>query len=598
VATPSSRTINYDALLTSTLDNYRYTLTDNIFTSHVLLEALKKTPDGVMLKDGGERIRIPLMYGKTSVSSYSGYDTLQTDPADGMTAAFYTWRQLATPIAISRIEERQNSRESKIYDLLESKIKQAEQSIAEEINLQLLGKTVSSSVFIAGNGGKDLDPLALQIPKNPTGSVSVGNINQSTYSWWRSRSIDGSSDGGSSTDSGALWGIDLNTWSELFMALEKCYNYCARGAGGTPNMVVTDQAGYETFMAGLRDKTRYTNADQQATLSFPSVAFKPGCNMYWDEFVPDLENGVAYDSSSFAASTYFFLNTKFLHFVIDKETNFINTPFVKPENLLKLVLIKSALINGELPSLSLIYLLYCNNKNTNIGGKYGKTLWKFGQTNNSLFDRNFRWGRICNGKEIETNKAIQGENIYISRLYSSDCYCNDGSKIYGMDETYNSFQWKIMGSQIQKSKLENILYHKFPQCQCDKISKDFVTVVENQKTFIEIADKISNRWFKKNKYSHQRKNILANENYKYEIQTPAETERADFEIFKLKEATVRSTANDKSVEHSRNDYASVYNGSNKLQDAKVAHILVYGNLCSSNRRKQGCVYGVAQNITS
>ena len=113
----SSRTINYDALLTSTLDNYRDQLVDNIFASSVFLSALK-TVGGFQTKDGGDKIREQLMYGRTPVASYSGYDVLDTTPSDGMTAAFFDWKQLSTPIAISRIEERKNSGSSKIFDLL------------------------------------------------------------------------------------------------------------------------------------------------------------------------------------------------------------------------------------------------------------------------------------------------------------------------------------------------------------------------------------------------------------------------------------------------------------------------------------------------
>lgn len=324
----TSRTINYDALLTATLDNYRDKLTENVFASSVLLSAIKAA-GGYETRDGGEQIKVPLMYGRTPVASYSGYDTLDTTPADGITAAFYTWRQLSTPIAISRIEERKNSGQAQLFSLLKAKITQAEMSITEEVNYQLLGKTVSGSAFVSGNGGKDLDPLALLIPKDPTASVTVGNINRNTESWWRSRSIDGSTNGSSATDSGALKGWDLNTWAELFAAMRATYNYCSRGAGGNANMIITDQTGFETYEAGLADKTRYTQ-QSSGSLAFDNISFKKGCPMYWDERVPDLENGAIHSSAT--TSTFFFLNTKYLYFIVDSQTNFITTPFTKPEN--------------------------------------------------------------------------------------------------------------------------------------------------------------------------------------------------------------------------------------------------------------------------
>ena len=254
---PSSRTIDYDALLTSTLDAYREPLTDNIIASNVLLSAIK-AEGGWQKQDGGERIRIPPMYGKTPVKSYSGYDTLDVISCRRYDYCFpYTWRQLATPIAISRMEERQNSGEAALFNLLKAKIQQAELSIAEEVNLQLLGKTVSGSAFISGDGGKDLDPIALHIPKDPTSAVSIGNISQSLTAGGDRGVGTGTTDGSLlPKDSGADSGFDLNTWAELFEAISHLYNRCSRGPGGRPNMVLTDQRGFEMFESGLRDKNK------------------------------------------------------------------------------------------------------------------------------------------------------------------------------------------------------------------------------------------------------------------------------------------------------------------------------------------------------
>jgi len=74
---PSQHTINYDALLSTTLFNYRKTLFDNIFKDSAFLAALRRF-DGVMMVNGGERIAMPLMHeGNLTVKSYSDYDYLQ-----------------------------------------------------------------------------------------------------------------------------------------------------------------------------------------------------------------------------------------------------------------------------------------------------------------------------------------------------------------------------------------------------------------------------------------------------------------------------------------------------------------------------------------
>lgn len=76
---PSQHTINYDALLSTTLFAYRDQLYDNIFKDSAFLAALREM-NGVDTQDGGERIAAPLLFGTNkTVKSYSGYDTLDTE---------------------------------------------------------------------------------------------------------------------------------------------------------------------------------------------------------------------------------------------------------------------------------------------------------------------------------------------------------------------------------------------------------------------------------------------------------------------------------------------------------------------------------------
>lgn len=339
MAVPSSRTLNYDALLSLTLEYTRKKLFDQVFSDSVFLAALygkfgkrKKQGKGIRMINGGERIRIPLMYeANTTAKSYSGYDVLDVTPSDGITAAFATWRQAAVSIAISRKEERQNSGEAALVGLLDSKIDQARMSLTQELNYQLLGKTVSSGAWSAGNSGKDLDPLGLYLPKDPTASVSVENINQATYAWWRGRTVDGSA-AHAGKDAGAERGFLCSSWANLISAMRYCYNRCTIGAGGSPDLIISDQLSYESYEGALDTRSRIVNeSDGPVSAGFTSIKFK-GADMVWDEMIPDLDGGYVYSSSSWSTGTMFFLNLEFLELVMDSETDFITTPFVRPEN--------------------------------------------------------------------------------------------------------------------------------------------------------------------------------------------------------------------------------------------------------------------------
>jgi hypothetical protein len=328
---PSTNTVYYDALLTTTLDAYvgSGSMFDNIFKDSAFLAALRMM-DGIQTQDGGERIRAPLMYDdNNTIKSYSGYDTLDTTPQDGMTTAFYEWREIGGTISISRKEERQNSGEAAIIGLLRSKITQAEMSMREQINRQLLLGTVNGTTFVPGNSAKDLNPLGYFLRKdntaNPAAGGNVGNIGASE-AWWRHKTAVADS---ASVDTGNSFALAITTYKGLLVGLKRIYNHCSRGSGGSPNLAVLDQTSYETYENGLDDRTRYINP-KLADLGFDNIKLR-GATCVWDELVPGIDTGDIPDASNFTGSA-FMLNTNFYKVIIDAETDVVTTPFVEPEN--------------------------------------------------------------------------------------------------------------------------------------------------------------------------------------------------------------------------------------------------------------------------
>jgi len=346
---PSSRSISYDALLSLSLEYIRPGLYDQIFTSAPFLAALygafgkkRASGKGIRLVNGGERVKVPLMYeGNSTVGAYSGYDTLDVTPQDGITTAFYTWRQMAVSIAISRKEERQNAGEGKIKDLLGAKVKQAEMTFRDRLNRDLIGYTHSSGLFVAPAGianqtaNAGLHSIAELLPTNRT-TTTVGNINSATYAWWRHNTVDASAAEASKSDS-ASRGFAATTWTPLKAAMRWLYNSCGRGAGGFPDLGLMDQLTFESIEAAMDDKVRYTGDGGQTkgpvSIGFDSIKFK-NQNLVWDEMVPDMDTPADYlsDSGTWTTGSYWMINTDFMELVIDSGTNLITTPFMRPEN--------------------------------------------------------------------------------------------------------------------------------------------------------------------------------------------------------------------------------------------------------------------------
>lgn len=314
---PSSLTLNYDAQLSTTLFNYRRSIVDTVSTANAFFFYMMKKNKGAYKRvtDLGDRMALPLMYELGNADSYSGYDVLNVQPADGLTMAFYDWRQAAVPISISGLEQKKNRGQGKIVDLLEAKTKQAELGIQEFFNKRALygagGSTIQTAYSSTINGSVFLDPLPMLVAYDPTASLVVGNINQSTNVWWRNQKYAGNG---------------FTTFAGMLKGLRKLRNDCSKGPGGQPDLHLTTQGTSELYEAALAAAHRNPSY-QVADIPFDNVGFhgKPVC---WDEFVPDVFNGTVTQTNG----SWFMLNTQFWGFQVDKETNFAPTPFTKPEN--------------------------------------------------------------------------------------------------------------------------------------------------------------------------------------------------------------------------------------------------------------------------
>jgi hypothetical protein len=256
---------NFDAILSTTLQNYRPTLVDNIFTATVLLDHLN-SKGRVVMEEGGTSIVEPLVYAANDTAgSYSGYDAIDLTPQEGISAANYNWKQMAASIAISGIEEAQNRGTEAIIKLLNAKIMQTEESIKESLNDMLYANSV-------GNGGKDFQGLGFIIDASNT----VGGIDPTTNSWWAS--------------------YEENTATALTqLQMATAYNTASKGSD-VPDMIVTTQTLFEKYESLLTAQVRYQDVTK-ANSGFQNLMFK--------------QTPVVFDVSC-TAGNMFFMNSKYL----------------------------------------------------------------------------------------------------------------------------------------------------------------------------------------------------------------------------------------------------------------------------------------------
>jgi hypothetical protein len=279
---------NFDALLSTTLANYRDQLTDNVFSDRVLTNHLM-TNGRIRMVNGGTKIVEPLIYGQNStVASYSGYDPISLTAQTGITAAEYEWKQYAASIAISGIEEAKNNGEQEIINLLEAKIMQAEESMREGFNTMFFADGT-------GNSGKDWNGLNNLIESGNT----VGGINSATAGneYWRS--------------------YEENTAGALTTAqMATAYNSVSVG-NDRPDLILTTRTLFEKYESLLQGQLRYTDT-KTADAGFQNLLFKAA--------------PVVYDVAC-PSTNMFFINSKYLTLVGHSGKWFQQTQFVRPENL-------------------------------------------------------------------------------------------------------------------------------------------------------------------------------------------------------------------------------------------------------------------------
>lgn len=310
---PSQVTKNFDALISTSLENYNKTLFDAISTSNAFFYELKKA--GAWVGEGGSLLIVrDLMYELGSFDAYDGYDELRDDPMDGITQAHFQWRQGAVPITYSEKERKMNKH--RILNLIEAKLTQAEMGFTEGFNQALLqgaisqgGAALTTPFTSPYNGASFIDPLPLLIHNSPSSSVTIGNIDQNAYSWWRNQHVESAA----------------STYDALLLEFDELYDLCSRGPGGEPNLILMDEGSKRLLNFAYYQRYRET-LKRDGNYPFDNLLFRKA-RIIWDQYVPDVYTGVA---STATYGTAYFMNTKFFNVTYESETNFTRTEFQRP----------------------------------------------------------------------------------------------------------------------------------------------------------------------------------------------------------------------------------------------------------------------------
>lgn len=242
---------NLSELVTTTLRNRSRRLADNVTNNNALWYRLNERGN-IRPFSGGRNIVQELEYAENSTfKRYSGYEVLDISPSDVFTAAEFEIKQAAVAVSMSGLEELQNSGREQMIDLLESRIRNAERTMENNM---------SSDAYSDGtaDGGKQIGGLQLLVADAPT-SGTVGGIDRSSWSFWQNQ----------------LWDFSVESVtpsaSTIQNAMNQLYLRCARN-NDTTDLIVADNTYFGYYWSSLQANQRFTN-DDMAKAGFDNLRF-------------------------------------------------------------------------------------------------------------------------------------------------------------------------------------------------------------------------------------------------------------------------------------------------------------------------------------
>lgn len=273
---------NLTELVTTTLRDRAPTIADNFTDNNAILRQLKKRGN-IRTFTGGRTMVEPIFYADNSTyARYSGYDVLNIQPSDVITAAEYEIKQVAVSVSMSGLEELQNTGKNAIIDWLAARIENAEGSMENGLSADLYSSGTA-------DGGKQIGGLQLIVADTAT-SGTVGGIDRASWTFWQNYSYDATTDGGAAVTPANIQDYMHNVYLNTCRGNDKI------------DLILADNNYYKAYWESLTAIQRITNTDM-AQAGFTNLDYM-GAPVVFD-------GGIG---GNCPTNHMYFLNSKYLKF--------------------------------------------------------------------------------------------------------------------------------------------------------------------------------------------------------------------------------------------------------------------------------------------
>jgi len=287
----------FTELVTTTFRKHRGPIKDNLSNRNALLKYITKRGNTKQI-DGGLSIVQPLDYAANGTyQRYSDWDLLDVSASDVISAAEYQWRQIAINVVASGREMRINSGESRIADLVASRMKNA---------IRTFNNNFSNDLYSDGTTANQINGLQAIVP-DVNSSGTVGGINCATFTFWQSTLSSAATLSVTVSATTIENGLMLPTWLLL-----------DRGPDDQPDLIVMDSTYYGYFESSQVSLKRYNDVSK-ADAGFVTLKYKNA--------------DVLYDGNSGIPSSHgYFLNTNYLNLVTHQDADLEVMDDMRPVN--------------------------------------------------------------------------------------------------------------------------------------------------------------------------------------------------------------------------------------------------------------------------
>lgn len=295
---PSPNAI-FTELVSTTFRKHSKDLKDNVSKHNALYRRMVEKGQ-TRKENGGLTIVEGLDYAANATyQRYSGFDVLNVGASDVISNAEYQWRQIAIHVVASGLELRINSGESKIINLVKSRMKNA---------MRTFKNNFSSDLYSDGTLPNQITGLLAMVSDNGLGIV--GGIDSSTWPFWQSKvqSAAAPIQGGGAITPGPT------TIESLMLPL-----WLAQTRGDDqPDLIVCDNNYYTFFEQSQTSLKRY-NTDDSVSAGLVSLKYKKA--------------DVIFDGGSgIPANRMYFLNTDYLQLVTHTDADLTVVDQMRPYN--------------------------------------------------------------------------------------------------------------------------------------------------------------------------------------------------------------------------------------------------------------------------